>query len=64
MPDFTTFGAWFWTIAIFVAILEHWLTWRDMVKIGRGTELNRVLGQTARNILKFGILAAIIITLI
>lgn len=30
-----------------------------MVKIGQGRALNRVLGFTARNILTFGVLAAL-----
>ena len=40
-------------------LLPHYLTWRKMVKIGQGMALNRVLGFTARNILTFGVLAAL-----
>lgn len=40
-------------------LLPHFLTWRKMTSIGRGRELNRVLGFTARNILTFGALAAL-----
>lgn len=40
-------------------LLPHYLTWRKMVKIGQGRALNRVLGFTARNILTFGVLAAL-----
>lgn len=40
-------------------LLPHFLTWRKMTAIGRGRELNRVLGFTARNILTFGLLATL-----
>ena len=34
----------------------HVAAWRRMVRIGRGRELNTVLGATSRNILLFGLL--------
>lgn len=34
----------------------HIRTWRRMVRIGRGRELNAILGETSRNILLFGLL--------
>lgn len=39
-------------------LLPHILTWRTMVGINRGRELNRVLGMTSRNMAFFGILFA------
>lgn len=36
----------------------HIRTWRRMVRIGRGRELNAILGATSRNILLFGLLLA------
>ena len=30
--------------------------WRRMIRIGRGRELNAILGATSRNILLFGLL--------
>lgn len=37
-------------------ILPHFLTWQKMVKIRKGKELNRILGETSRNMLLFGLL--------
>ena len=34
----------------------HVAAWRRMVRIGRGRELNAILGATSRNILLFGLL--------
>lgn len=42
-----------------IFILPHWLTWNQMVRIGRGRELNAVLGRTSLNILLFAILVSI-----
>ena len=39
-------------------LVPHFLTWRAMIRIGRGRELNAVLGKTSRNILLFGLLLA------
>lgn len=39
-----------------IYILPHFITWRKMVKINRGKELNSILGETSRNMLLFGIL--------
>jgi 1,4-dihydroxy-2-naphthoate octaprenyltransferase len=40
-------------------VYPHFLTWRRMVAIGKGRELNLILGETSRNMLLFGILLAI-----
>lgn len=40
-------------------LIPHFMTWRKMVLIWEGRELNAVLGATARNILIFGILLSI-----
>lgn len=37
-------------------LLLHFSTWRKMVSIGSGRELNRILGETSRNMLLFGLL--------
>lgn len=39
----------------------HLYTWHTMRKIGKGRELNLVLGMTARNILIFGIMTTIVV---
>lgn len=48
---------------MFVWIIFHLSTWRAMVTIGQGKELNKVLGMTARNIFLFGILLSLDIIL-
>lgn len=40
-------------------LLPHFNTWRTMVEINKGKELNRVLGMTSRNMAIFGLLLAI-----
>lgn len=40
-------------------LIPHVLTWRSMIKINKGRELNKVLARTALNIFLFGLLAAI-----
>lgn len=40
-------------------LLPHFKTWRTMVEINKGKELNRVLGMTSRNMAIFGLLLAI-----
>lgn len=40
-------------------LVLHTATWRTMVRINRGRELNRILGQTSRNMLVFAILVVI-----
>lgn len=49
----------------FIYLIPHYMTWRKMVKIKRGSMLNSVLGATARNIFIYGILvtAGVIISL-
>ncbi len=42
-----------------VYLAAHTATWRKMVRIGRGEELNVCLGETARNIMLFGALITI-----
>lgn len=40
-------------------LLPHYLTWRKMVTIHHGRELNRILGFTSRNMLTFALLVVI-----
>lgn len=40
-------------------LVPHFLTWRKMVEIGQGRELNRVLGLTSRNMLVFALLMVV-----
>jgi 1,4-dihydroxy-2-naphthoate octaprenyltransferase len=40
-------------------LLLHFTTWREMVRIYQGKELNIVLGKTARNIVVFGLLLSL-----
>lgn len=40
-------------------LIPHIATWRHMVRLKHGRELNRVLGETARNIFIFGALVTI-----
>lgn len=44
-------------LIIYVAL--HLATWRRMKKIAAGRALNRILGETARNIFLFGVLTAL-----
>ena len=37
----------------------HFTTWREMIRIYQGKELNIVLGKTARNIVVFGLLLSL-----
>lgn len=37
----------------------HLLTWRHMIRIGSGKALNRILGETSRNMLLFALLLAL-----
>lgn len=43
--------------------VKHFMTWRKMVSIGEGRELNKVLGMTAANIFLYGILASVCVIL-
>lgn len=40
-------------------LLPHYLTWRKMVQINHGLELNRILGFTSRNMLTFALLIVV-----
>lgn len=44
-------------------LLPHFLTWRNMVKINHGRELNRILGFTSRNMLTFALLIVVSLVL-
>lgn len=46
-----------------IMLMKHFMTWRKLVKIGEGRELNNVLGMTAANIFLYGILASISVIL-
>lgn len=43
----------------FVYLIPHYKTWKTMVKIDHGKELNLLIGQTARNLLILGLLLSI-----
>jgi 1,4-dihydroxy-2-naphthoate octaprenyltransferase len=55
----------FWKESLLAALLPllylipHTLTWRKMVRIREGKALNALLGETARNLLLFGLLFSI-----
>lgn len=58
------FDGYLWTAILpMFYLLPHFLTWRKMVQIHQGKELNRVLGFTSRNMLTFGILLTIALCL-
>lgn len=40
-------------------LIPHIRTYREMVKINKGKELNRILGMTARNIFIYGVLSVV-----
>lgn len=42
-----------------VYLLPHFRSWRKLVRIGRGRALNRILGETSRNILLFALLLSL-----
>ena len=42
-----------------IYVLPHFLTWQRMVKINKGKKLNKILGETSRNMLLFGVLLTI-----
>lgn len=44
-------------------LVPHALTWRKMVRIRTGRELNRILGATSRNMLLFALLCALALAL-
>lgn len=44
-----------------IYLVQHNMTYRQMKKIGKGRELNKILGRTALNIFSFGIISALII---
>ena len=45
-----------WAPCVYLCL--HVLTWRKMVRIGSGKELNTILGETSRNMLLLGVLLA------
>lgn len=49
-----------WTIVLpALYLIPHTLTWRTMIRIKYGRELNRVLGLTSRNMLIFAVLTVL-----
>lgn len=53
-----------WCMILPLAYLAwHTMAWRRMVKINNGRKLNKILGQTSRNILLFGVMLALSILL-
>ncbi|EJW92977.1 1,4-dihydroxy-2-naphthoate octaprenyltransferase [gut metagenome] len=58
------FSGYIWTAVLpMFYLLPHYLTWRKMVQIHEGRELNRVLGFTSRNMLTFGLLLTLALCL-
>lgn len=49
-----------WALLMLLYLLLNVLTYRDLLRLS-GRELNKVLGQTARNILVYGILASVVV---
>ena len=47
------------TLLPLLFLVPHFSTWREMVRIFKGKELNIVLGKTARNIVLFGLLLSL-----
>ncbi|MBK5202916.1 MAG: 1,4-dihydroxy-2-naphthoate octaprenyltransferase [Prolixibacteraceae bacterium] len=47
---------WFASFLPFIYIIPHFLTWKKMVTINKGKELNIILGKTSRNIIIMGLL--------
>ena len=47
---------WFASFLPFIYIIPHFLTWKEMVTINKGKELNIILGKTSRNIIIMGLL--------
>ena len=47
------------TLLPLLFLIPHFFTWREMVHIFKGKELNIVLGKTARNIVLFGLLLSL-----
>lgn len=39
-------------------LIPHWICWRRMIAVGKGSGLNVILGETSRNMLLFGVLLA------
>lgn len=52
-------GSWISAVLSLPYLIAHALTWKRMVKIHEGRQLNAVLGETSRNMLLFGILLSI-----
>lgn len=52
-----------WIMITTLYLVPHFMTWRKMVKINHGRELNSILGSTSRNMLLFGLLLAVGIVL-
>ena len=44
-------------------LLPHYLTWRRMIQIGQGRELNRILAFTSRNMMTFALLTVLALLL-
>jgi len=49
------YGHWLCAVLPLIYLVLHMLTWRTMVGIWKGRELNRVLGLTSRNMLILGV---------
>ena len=51
------------TGVFFIYFIQHTMTWRKMKKINHGKELNKMLGQTSKNMIVFGILESLSIVI-
>ena len=49
-------GKWLAALLPWIYLIIHFFTWRKMVRINYGKELNLILGESARNIFIFGLL--------
>ncbi len=52
-------GRWGAVLLPWIYLVLHIVTWRRMLRIGHGRELNRILGENSRNMLLFGVLLAV-----
>lgn len=52
-------GHWYAGLLPQIYLIPHYLTWKRMVKIRSGKQLNSILGETSRNMLFMGILLSL-----
>lgn len=54
-----TYGRTWAALLPLIYLIPHFMSWRRMVRIDKGRELNLILGETSRNILLFGALLSL-----